>query len=76
MVRPVLYKNSDYASIIRDQVAHRISSLDQAKTVIMKIQINSPRSEFELDGNGHLISNRLDFTQYYFHELKRKRERL
>ena len=32
----------------------RISSLDEAETVIMEIQIDSARSEFELDDNGHL----------------------
>ena len=31
----------------------RISSLDEAKTVTMEIQINSAGSEFELDDNGY-----------------------
>lgn len=54
----------------------RISSLDEPKTVIMAIQINSARSEFVLDGNDQLRSNRLDFIQYCCEESKRKRERL
>lgn len=54
----------------------RISSLDEAKTVIREVQINSAGSKFELDGNGRLRSNRLDFIQYCFEELKRKRDRL
>ena len=36
----------------------------------MEIQINSARSEFELDDNGHLRSKGLDFIKYCFHELK------
>lgn len=42
----------------------------------MEIQIISAGSKFELDGNGHLRSNRLDFIQYCFEELERKRKRL
>ena len=49
----------------------RMSSLDEAKTVIMEIQIDSAGSEFELDDNGHLSSNRLGFIQYCFDELKK-----
>ena len=37
----------------------KTSSLDEAKTVIIEIQINSTGSEFELDDNGHLRSNRM-----------------
>ena len=37
----------------------KIPSLDEAKTVIMEIKINSAGSEFGLDDNGHLTSNRL-----------------
>ena len=48
----------------------RISSFDEAKTVMMEIQINSTGSELELDDEGHLRSSRLDFIQYYFDGLK------
>ena len=44
----------------------RISSLGEAKTVIMEIQINSARSKFELEDNGQLRSHRLDLIQYCF----------
>ena len=45
-------------------------SLDEAKTVIIEIQIDSAGSELELDDNGHLRSDRLGFIQYWFDELK------
>ena len=48
----------------------RMPSLDEAKTVIMEIQIDSAGSELELDDNGHLRSDRLGFMQYCFDELK------
>ena len=48
----------------------RISSRDEAKTVMMEIQINSAGIEFELEENGQLRSNRLDFIQYYVDKLK------
>ena len=48
----------------------RTSSRDEAKTVMMEIQINSAGTEFELEDNGQLRSNRLDFIQYYVDKLK------
>ena len=35
----------------------KILSLDEAKKVMMEIQINLAGSELEFDGNGHLRSN-------------------
>ena len=39
----------------------RISSLNEAKTVTMEIQINSTESEFELDDNGHQKKKKVRF---------------
>ena len=39
----------------------RISSLNEAKTVTMEIQINSTESEFELDDNGQKKKQKVRF---------------
>ena len=39
----------------------RISSLNEAKTVTMEIQINLTESEFELDDNGHQKKQKVRF---------------
>ena len=39
----------------------RISSIDEAKTVTMEIQINSAGSKFELDDNGHQEKQKVRF---------------